>query len=288
MTSSWKRLELAGTAWSRYSALVAESMDILEKRIDDLRAEVRRSVMAGDRAKANRLRTELRRVEAEWDAALSAIAGPESHHDDGAAVSAGPLLPIREQVHQALTFLTVPAAPKLIVALHGALFAGALAGPQLTSLRRDEERSFRVAPHARPYYLCAALTADRLSPARGLLAVSTWPMEARIVGPLSPRVHFLTAAIRVAEHVLQPEWATLPARRLLWEFASNILGAATKIEAMTPETVLRAAVNELEVHQDVDRSHRETAARRAVQQLGDVQQMFGFSLGVASTTGNEK
>src|SRR5437667_12031202 len=119
-------------------------MDDLEQRIDDLRAEVRRSVMAGDRAKANRLRAELRRVEAEWDLALAAIAGPEPDEDEAADRRTAPLLPIREQVHQALTFLTVPAAPKLIVALHGALFGGTLAGTQLTSLRRDEERSFRA------------------------------------------------------------------------------------------------------------------------------------------------
>jgi hypothetical protein len=267
---------------------VAQSIDDLEQRIDDLRAEVRRSVMAGDRAKANRLRAELRRVEAEWEAALAAIAGPEPDEGDAVDRPMAPLLPIREQVHQALTFLTVPAAPKLIVALHGALFAGTLAGTQLTSLRRDEERSFRTSPHGRPYYLCAALTADRLSPARGLLAVSTWPMDARIVGPLSPRVHFLKAAIRVAGHLRNPEWATLPARRLLWEFAANIPGAARTFEQMTPDAVARAAAAELDIHEDADRSYREAAARRAIVQLDDLQQMFGASLGLATATSGEK
>lgn len=269
----------------RASLPFVTDMDALEQRIDHLRAAVRRSVTAGDRAKANRLRAELRRVEVEWDAVITAIAGP----DGGEAVesSSAPLLPIREQVHQALTFLTVPAAPKLIVALHSALFAGTLAGTQLTSLRRDEERSFRTSPHARPYYLCAALTADRLSPARGLLAVSTWPMDARIVGPLSPRVHFLKAAIRVAEHLRNPEWATLPARRLLREFAANIPGAARTLESTAPEAVRRAAAAELSIHEDADRSHRDLAVRRAVAQLDDLQQMFGATLGLAEATGEQ-
>ena len=109
------------------------------------------------------------------------------------------LLPAREQVHQALTLLGVPAAPKLIGAVHSAFFTGQLAASRLASLRRDEERSYRAAPGARPYYLCPALTSDLLSPARALLCVSTWPLEQRIVGPLSPRVDFLTAAIRTAE-----------------------------------------------------------------------------------------
>ncbi|MEU8377457.1 hypothetical protein AB0C22_30715 [Micromonospora sp. NPDC048894] len=264
---------------------MANSMDALEQRIDDLRAEVRRSAMAGDRARANRLRSELRKVEAEWDATLTALAGPEPLEDATMAPTA-PLLPVREQVHQALTFLTVPAAPKLIVALHNALFGGTLASGQLTSLRRDEERSFKTNRHGRPYYICAALTADRLSPARGLLAVSTWPMEARVVGPLSPRVHFLTAAIRVAEHLRQPEWATLPARRLLWEFAANIPGGARTFESMTPDAVQHAARTELETHEDADRSHREAAARRLIK-LDDLQQMFGTTLGLAPATMGE-
>ncbi|MGI3202250.1 hypothetical protein ACRJ4W_35640 [Streptomyces sp. GLT-R25] len=109
------------------------------------------------------------------------------------------LLPAREQVHQVLTLLAVPAAPKLISTVHEAFFAGALAPSRLTSLRRDEERSYRSAPGARPYYLCPALTSDLLSPARGLLTVSTWSLEQRIVGPLSARVHFLTSALNIAD-----------------------------------------------------------------------------------------
>lgn len=265
---------------------MADAMDALEQRIDDLRAEVRRSVIAGDRAKANTLRAELRRVEAEWDATLSALAGPEAAEVEGPS-NGVPLIPIREQVHQALTFLTVPAAPKLIAALHTALFGGTLAGGQLTSLRRDEEKSFKTNPYSRPYYLCAALTADRLSPARGLLVVSTWSLPDRIVGPLSPRVHFLKAAIRVAEHLRDPDWATLPARRLLWEFAANIPGGARTFDSMTAAAVQHAAATELSIHQDADRRHREDAARRAVDRLDDRQQMFGAPFGLASVNTSE-
>ncbi|GAA2391991.1 hypothetical protein [Dactylosporangium salmoneum] len=265
---------------------MTDSMDALEQRIDDLRAEVRRSAMAGDRSKANRLRAELSRVEAEWDAAVAALAGPDPL-DDAVETPTTPLLPARDQAYQALTFLNVPAAPKLIVALHSALFGGTLASAQLTSLRRDEERSFKTNPHVRPYYLCAALTADRLSPARGLLAVSTWPMAARIVGPLSPRVHFLKAAVRIAGHLRRPEWATLPARRLLWEFAANIPSGAHSFESMTPDAVEDAALTELALHEDTDQAHREAAGRRAIEQLSDLQQMFGSTLSVASATASE-
>jgi hypothetical protein len=197
--------------------------------------------------------------------------------------SVAPLLPIREQVHHALTLLGAPAAPKLVVAVHEAFFAGEIVGARLTSLRRDEERSFRSAPHSRPYYLCSALTADLLAPARGLLAVSTWPMSRRVVGPLSARVDFLTAAIRMAEHVERSPGA----ERLLWRFAANIPGAASGFAEVKPAAVVRAARAELAVHEDADRSHREAAAERARTQLDDAAQLFGSRLRVVSRTGTD-
>jgi hypothetical protein len=199
------------------------------------------------------------------------------------------MLPVREQVHQALTLLGVPAAPKLIGAVHEAFFTGTLPASRLTSLRRDEERSYRSAPGARPYYLCPALTYDHLAPARALLTVSTWPMEERVVGPLSPRVHFLAAAISIAGAV-----TTLPAvaetgiqgaERLLQQFAVNIPGATTAApktrmdaRAVDPNLVRAAAQAELDVHYDADRDTRVTTARRARQQLDDAGQLFGTRL----------
>ncbi|GGK89997.1 hypothetical protein Sme01_50420 [Sphaerisporangium melleum] len=134
---------------------------------------------------------------------------------------------VREQVCQALTLIGVPAAARVVVALNAALGAAPLRSAQIAVLRRDEERSFRAAPHARPYYMCAALT-DRLSAARGLLALSTWPLERRAVGPLSPRVDFLITAIRLAEHLARMaeagERPSPAAHRLLSRLAHNIPG----------------------------------------------------------------
>src|SRR5204863_9219586 len=144
---------------------------------------------------------------------------------------------------------------------------GDMVGARLTYLRRDEERSFRASPHSRPYYLCSALTADLLAPARGVLAISTWPMERRIMGPLSPRVNFLISTIRIAEHMQRVPDRALGGARLLWRFATNIPGAAESFEAMDPADVAQAARTELEIHDDADRSHREAAAARARTQL---------------------
>lgn len=261
-----------------------EQVEALERRIDNLRTEVRRALTAGDRDRAKALRAQLREAERAWEDALEELATP-AEKPQVVPRQAGPLLPLREQVHQALTLLGAPAAPKMVIAVHEAFAAGEMVPARLTSLRRDEERSFRSAPHSRPYYLCSALTADLLAPARGLLAVSTWPMAARIVGPLSPRVDFLTAAKRVAEQMGRLPEPGPAARRLLWRFAATIPGAATSAEAMIPAAVAEAAEAELSVHLDDDRSHREAAARRATAQLDAAEQLFGTKLGRVAATG---
>lgn len=278
-----------------------ESAEALERRIDRLRADVRRAVTRGDRERAGRLRGQLRDAERAWDDALADLAEdanrapparwptpltlpalPAQRADEAAG---GRLLPLREQVHQALLLLGVPAAPRLTIAVHEAFSAGRLAPARLTSLRRDEERSFRSAPHARPYYLCPALTADLLAPARGLLAVSTWSMATRIIGPLSPRVDFLIGAARLAEAIARAPDPRPAALRLLWRFAVNIPGAATSAEAMRPAAVVAAAKAELEIHSETDRSHREATALRAGAQLDDAEQLFGTRLRTLRGTG---
>ncbi|TDB96211.1 hypothetical protein [Actinomadura sp. 7K534] len=254
--------------------------DELETRISELRAAVRRAVAAGDRSNARELRAELRRAEQAWDDAVLGEGAADTGTGDRAERDDGPrgLLPVREQVHQALTLLGAPAAPKLIGSVYAAFFPGGVPASRLTSLRRDEERSFRTAPYARPYYLCAALTADLLAPARGLLTVSTWPLEQRIVGPLSPRTDFLTSAVRLAEHAGRGT-PSPGAQRLLWRFASNIPGAVTgTVGTVDPAVLAEAARAELEVHREPDRRRRASAAGRARAQLDDAELLFGSRL----------
>jgi hypothetical protein len=256
---------------------------VLERRIDELRVAVREAVLAGDPALASARRAELKRTEQAWEDAL-AVAAPRPLPAAGPQALAGPpefpgsLLPLREQVYEALSLLQVPAAPKLIATVHEAFFGATFPTTRVTSLKRDEERSFRTAPFARPYYICAALSADYLSPSRGLLAVSTWPMERRVIGSLSPRVDFLTAAIRVADAIERIPTPPLTARRLLHRFAASIPGAAEpsgRADQLNPDVVRRAAEAELSVHADPDARLRTEAADRARRQLTDAEQFFG-------------
>lgn len=280
----------AGSYWKKRAAVstlvpVTESVEALERRIGQLRSGVREAVLAGEKARARQLRADLRTAEAEWEQALAdavpgtAAAEPEpgpAQPPDTARVS---LLPLREQVHEALSLLQVPAAPRLIATVHEAFFTSGFPTQRVTSMRRDEERSFRASPFARPYYICAALSAGRLSPSRGLLAVSTWPLEKRVIGSLSPRADFLEAAVRVAEAIERIPAPVPAARRLLARFAASIPGAGPGTGAdADPETVKAAARAELGVHGEADGETRREAARRAREQLGDAEQLFGAVL----------
>ena len=274
---------------------MSESAEILEQRIGRLRAAVRQAVLAADKDRASALRRELKQAEQAWEDALAQAettlpaglpdspgTAPSQGPPDGPRTAPASLLPLREQIYQALSLLTVPAAPKLLATVHEAFFASTFPTAKVTSLKRDEERSFRTAPFARPYYVCAALTADLLAPARGLLAVSTWPMERRVIGPLSPRVDFLSAAIQVAAAVERLPSPVPAASRLLWRFAASIPGAAQDAARMDPRQIAQAAEAELQVHQSADSETRRAAAMRARAQLDDAEQLFGTRLGAAA------
>lgn len=268
-----------------------EHLDALEERMKQLQQTMRRAQLARDSDQVKQLRAELRRTQRAWDALFEQAEETEETPAPDAPAQDTPaqppvLLPAREQVHQVLTLLAVPAAPKLISTVHEAFFADALAPSRLTSLRRDEERSYRSAPSARPYYLCPALTADLLSPARGLLTISTWPLEERIVGPLSARVHFLTSALNIANAAerLDPTSLPLPARQLLMRYAQNIPGALPPIQQRTTADtpidlplLRRATQDELALHADSDALTRTQAAARARRQLDEAGLLFGGS-----------
>ncbi|WP_194904214.1 hypothetical protein [Catenulispora rubra] len=272
---------------------MSDPLDALETRINQLRRAIRDATATGAAERAAELRAQLRRAERAWDALVDTDDAPDKTHapqPEPALRMGGSMLPAREHVHRVLMLLGVPAAPKLIVNVHEAFFPGELTAAKLSSLRRDEERSYLAAPGSRPYYLCPALAYDLLSPVRALITISTWTLEQRIIGPLSPRVAYLSSAIRIAEAVQatagSAETGPSPAAlRLLWRFAASIPDAAptsttSHERPVDPRQVMEAAGVELQVHIDADRADRTTAARRA-HRLTDAQQLFGAALGDA-------
>lgn len=255
--------------------------EALERRITLLQAAVRMAVCGGDRRGAARLRGELSRASREWESALGLDPLPGDPHPGAWGPGrAGTLLPLRGQVHEALALLEVPAAPRLLAEVHDAFFAAPFSPARLTSLRRDELRSYSLQPGGRPYYICAALGARNLSPVRGLLAISSWPLERRLIGPDSTRADYLAAVIAVAGAITSLPAPSQPALQLLARFAAGIRGASRSPGGLPagPQDVIQAARAQLDALREDDDRIRGEAARRARDHLDDGQQMFGLPL----------
>ena len=104
---------------------------------------------------------------------------------------------LREQARHALLLIGAPAPARLVVEVHGALFDGDLSMTGLVGLLRDEERDFDRGVAA-GWRICPALREDDLTALRGLVTLSTWPMELRIPQPEHDR---LAAVVRIAEFI---------------------------------------------------------------------------------------
>lgn len=116
---------------------------------------IRQALAQDDTAQTGVLGEELKRRQRAWNVLCGLGDDPDTARREPAPPAAVEPsqggLPVRDQVHRALTLLTVPASPKLLSQVHQALFSSPLNTAPLTTIRRDEERSFRSGPYARAY-----------------------------------------------------------------------------------------------------------------------------------------
>ncbi len=244
--------------------------------IEELQKRLRQAYEAGDADAADRLMSELAAAERRRNRIMQrALAAGRGHR---------PALPVREQVARVLSLLGRPASVSLIRDVAAARFGDQIPGPRLASLRRDEHRSWRSAhdsASARPVYIVPALTYDRLAPVRGLLALSSWPLEVRLVAPASHRVDMLHATDRLAaELAANPDAGWAPeVERVLWRLAATV-PEATDGGRLDPATVRAAVAAELAQIADADAAERAAAAARARDQLDEELALFGSRLTV--------
>lgn len=274
-------MEQVRPAW--YGVAVTERGDVQRvlAEVAELQRELQAAYEAGDAGRAERVMTELVAAERRRNRIVQrALAGgaPTFHA----------ALPVREQVARALALLGRPAPVALIRDVAAARFGDSIAGPRLASLRRDEQRSWRSAWESghraagRPVYIVPALTYDRMAPVRGLLALSSWPLEVRLVAPASQRVDLLHMVDRLAAELADgaaAPWAP-EVKRLLWRLAGTVPGA-TDGSDLELATVRAAVAAELAQIGEADAVERVEAARRARTQLDEEEQLFGTPLVLA-------
>lgn len=255
--------------------------------IDELQQRVTAALEAGDLGDMERLLAELSVAERRRNRLLQrASTGP------GSTATGAPT--IREQVADVLGILTRPASVSLIRDVATARFGDTIQPSRLASLRRDEQRSWLAAHRgsapgarslARPAYVVPALTFDRFAPVRGMLALSSWPLEIRLIAPASPRVDVLHIIIRLItelDHSPDAMWAP-NLRRLVWRFARTVAGVIESRDGLDYDQVRAAAESELRQVAEGDANERASAAQRAREQMDEETQLFGAALRVAAS-----
>lgn len=192
--------------------------------------------------------------------------------------------PARQQAVDALSELGVPGTPALIAEFHRARFGSELAPRALASIRRDELRAYRATSSTRSTWVVPALT-TQLQPARGYLALSSWPAWLRIHGIQSPRVDTLQALLVVLDALTGLPAAggdRLQAARelrrvrltdLLIRLGAGVPGIDEVVEV---ETAREAIQDELDHLVAKDRAERDAAASE-LSAMSEEQRLFGRS-----------
>lgn len=204
-----------------------------------------------------------------------------------------PSVPLRDQVIRALQLIGRPASARLLSDVTKARWAERVDTSKLSSLRRDELRSWRKALDAdgrglRAIYVVPALSADRFTPVRATVALSNWPLEIRLIAPLSPRVDMLHSTIELARETQQVRGTTYePAMaRLVSRLGSTLPGV--KKYGAEPAEIITAAESELDVLQPTDTQERSGGAARAQNQLDHEAQLFGAPMRVVAARSKQE
>lgn len=197
-----------------------------------------------------------------------------------AATSYESSIPLRDQVIRALQLTGRPSSARLLADVTKARWSERVETAKLSSMRRDEARSWRksrgISTRAgRDVYVVPALSYDRYTPVRGTVALSTWPTSLRLLAPLSPRVDMLNATIAIAREVsgLAGTNYEAPMVRLMSRLGSTIPGV--KPFDAEPADVIEAAQVELKEIEETDKLERSEAAERAHAQLDPETLTFG-------------
>ena len=192
-------------------------------------------------------------------------------------------VPLRDQVIRALGLTERPSSGRLVSDVTKSRWGEPVDTAKLSSLRRDEARSWRKSQElpgrrARDIYVVPALTFDRFTPVRGTIALSTWPTSLRLIAPLSPRVDMLHSTVSLAEEASAVGGTNYEASmmRLVSRLGATIPGI--KPFGAEPEAVIEAARTELKEIEETDKHERSEAAERAESQLEAEALLFGTQI----------
>jgi len=176
-------------------------------------------------------------------ARLHIAVSEERHRREVLAAAAGS---DHDQVVGALELLGVPTATTILV-LVARIRSGRPIDPRtVTSMRRDDQQAWGREVglgRAHPRCLVPALHHTTLAPVRGQLAMSTWPLERRLVTPRSPRADLASAALALLEEAGRVRGVDAAASDGLLEVAVRLIAplSKTRAEGNLPASLTAAA-----------------------------------------------
>jgi hypothetical protein len=264
---------------------------MMQKRDDeavDLARRLTEAVAAGDRAEAVRLTRELEKRLADPGADMAPEGNTPAFTAPPTVVpikkGASPSRSSRQVVAGALAEIGVPCRAKVLAEYTEARSSERIEPRTLAALRRDEYRAWGKS-RARPVFIVPALEGRFFQPVRGLLTLSDWPLERRLVGPWSERADHLAATVQLAR---QLAWLDARDPAVAERLAPVVAGMAQSIpgalEGREVDTarVESAAEAERAALAARDEPWRREAAARARAQLSEEQQLWGAKIGVVA------
>jgi hypothetical protein len=196
--------------------------------------------------------------------------------------------PLRELILDILNDAGAPLNSLLIASVFRPLFKRDVPATRFGTLSADEQSSFD-SRRPRPVYLCHCLTHDRGQAMKRFWARSDWPLEERVIGPMSGRILFLKGAawvIRLASGAGQDP----DGERLRFVAADQARDAGCPVQR--GEFPFRDWIEHIEAqtarYSADDRAVRSEAATELATRLDARAQLFGTPGELTSIPGTSK
>lgn len=182
---------------------------------------------------------------------------PPAHHRTRLEHETGTQMYKRDALVLALESIGFASPVRRAAAVMQSSFRLTISTSQFAVFRKADERSFRRAPRYRVYLVPALSTAD-FTPISGIIALSSWPSEKRLLGKHSLRLDSLRAILNAsARYRLSNERHYIELVRIIGRELKFVPTNAADIEHSA-----RATYVELADHASRDYKERQDAAMR--------------------------
>lgn len=198
--------------------------------------------------------------------------------------------PVRDLILDVLQDAGSPLNSLLLASVLRPLHGRDIPSTRFGTLSNDETKSFDSS-RARPVYLCHCLTHDQGQPVKRFWARSDWPLEERVMGPMSGRILFLRGAawtINLARLVAAGELAAENPEVLEYVAADQARDAGLSVKRgdFPYEAWLEAIAGTIDRHLAEDLALRRAAAVELSRQLSERELLFGARQGLVSLPGS--